>query len=236
MQYQGRKLRHEFKYYLNLHDYLSLRQKAASLMAMDRHSLSAEGYGIRSLYFDGMNDHALHDKNNGVFSREKYRIRIYNGCGDHISLERKSKFGDFVCKDSVQLTYTEYASILRGDVEFLREKSLPLMTDFYMALVHRAFRPIVIVDYIREAYVYEPGNVRITFDKILSAGVNTVDLFDGTLVLKEAMPGPSTIMELKYDAFLPEHVRGLIQTGRFVRSSISKYVICRELGYQYFKE
>ncbi len=236
MQFQGRKLRHEFKYYLNTHEYLSLSQKIATLLRMDSHSLGREGYGIRSLYFDGAQDHSLHDKNNGIFAREKYRIRIYNGSRDHISLERKSKFGDYVCKDAARLTYREYESILNGETDILTGREEALVQQFRTALVHRAFHPVVIVDYIREAYVYDLGNVRITFDKMLSAGVNTVDLFDEGLVLREAILGPLTIMEMKYDSFLPDHIRQIIETERHVRSSISKYVICREARYRHFKE
>ncbi|GIP51424.1 MULTISPECIES: polyphosphate polymerase domain-containing protein [Paenibacillus] len=236
MQFQGRKLRHEFKYYLNTHEYLSLSQKAAALLRMDSHSPGREGYGIRSLYFDGVHDHSLHDKNNGVFAREKYRIRIYNGSKDHISLERKSKYGDYVCKDAARLTHREYESIMNGDAEILSKREEALVQQFRTALVHRAFRPVVIVDYIREAYVYDLGNVRITFDKMLSAGVNTVDLFDDAMVLREAIMGPLTIMEVKYDSFLPVHVRQIIETEKHVRSSISKYVICREARYRHFKE
>lgn len=236
MQFQGRKLRHEFKYYLNTHEYLSLSQKASALLRMDSHSPGREGYGIRSLYFDGVHDHSLNDKNNGIFGREKYRIRIYNGSKDHISLERKSKFGDYVCKDVTRLTYEEYTAILNGNAGILSDKDDALLKQFYMALVHRAFRPVVIVDYMREAYVYDLGNVRITFDKMLSAGVNTMDLFDENLVLKEAIPSPLTILEVKYDSFLPGHIRQMVEAEKHVRSSISKYVICRETQYRHFKE
>jgi hypothetical protein len=35
----------------------------------------------------------------------------------------------------------------------------------------RLLRPRVIVDYIREAYIYEPGNVRVTLDRGVRAAV-----------------------------------------------------------------
>jgi hypothetical protein len=236
MKFQGRKLRNEFKYYIHLHEYVTLRNMLTSHMQMDSYSLSGDGYGIRSLYFDGIQDHSLHDKNNGVFKRDKYRIRSYNGSDERIVLERKMKFGEFVSKEGVELTLEEYTKILAGDTEFLSHKEHPLCKEFYHAMAHRLFRPTVIVDYIREAYVYEQGNVRITFDKKLSAGINSYDLFDQHLVLEEAIIGPRTIMEVKFDSFLPDLVKRIIRPESFVRSTISKYVICRELSLKHHKE
>jgi len=228
--------RTEHKYYLHIHDYQSLRHQASTMLLMDPNSVSLDGYCIRSLYFDGMHDHALHDKNNGVFGREKYRIRIYNGKDDVIAVERKSKRGDFVNKESFRINREEYELIRSGSYDFLQKKNSPLMRDFYIALSHRAFRPTAIVEYWREAYVYEYGNVRITFDKKLSAGVNSYDLFDSNLVLEEAIAVPQTIMEVKFDAFLPDVIRNIIQPQSHHRSSISKYVICREVNVKHFKE
>lgn len=224
------------KYYINVFDYLALRQKVSSLLTLDENSTSADGYGISSLYFDGIHNHSLFDKNNGVFQREKYRIRIYNGSDQKISLERKSKYGDFICKESAPLTYPEYKAILDGDPDVLANKTHPLLIDFYAALKYRGFLPKVIVDYIREAYIYEHGNVRITFDKRLAAGVNGIDLFDENLIYEEMLLPEQTILEVKFDQFLPDSIRQIVQPEKIVRSAISKYVICRELNIKYFKQ
>ncbi|RNB82886.1 polyphosphate polymerase domain-containing protein [Brevibacillus panacihumi] len=228
--------RTEHKYYLHIHDYQSLRHRASAMLMMDPNSINLDGYCIRSLYFDGPHDHALHDKNNGIFNREKYRIRIYNGKDDVIAVERKKKRGDYVFKESFRINREEYDLLRVGDYDFLQKKDSALLRDFYLALAHRAFRPTAIVEYWREAYVYEYGNVRITFDKKLSAGVNSFDLFDPNLVLEEAIAVPQTIMEVKFDSFLPDLIRNLIQPQSQHRSSISKYVICREVNVKHFKE
>ncbi|MCZ8533021.1 polyphosphate polymerase domain-containing protein [Psychrobacillus psychrodurans] len=235
MNLHDKRFRHELKYYLHIFDYLSLRQKVSSVLTIDKNSQTHEGYGIRSLYFDGIHNHSLYDKNNGVFNREKYRIRIYNGSDKKISLERKSKFGDFISKESAPMTRAEYDAILIGNIDVLSGKDQPLIKDFYAALKYRNFLPTVIVDYVREAYVYELGNVRITFDKKMSAAVNTIDLFDPNLMLEEPLLPEQTILEVKFDQFLPDNIRQLVQPERFVRSAISKYVICREVNIKHFK-
>lgn len=237
MQFLGRKLRHELKYYIHPQEYINLRSRVSTMLSLDGNSDSPDGYGIRSLYFDGPHDHSLYDKTNGIFGREKYRIRIYNGSDQTIKLERKSKYGDYVCKEAARLSRKDYDLILVGDVDqsSLRDTDIPLMKDFYRAITGRGFRPAVIVDYTREAYIYEPGDVRITFDKKLSAGINTYDLFDKHLVMTEVLDTTRTIMEIKFNAFLPDTIRLLAQPEAHNRSAISKYVLCREVGMRHYK-
>lgn len=235
MEFLGRKLRHELKYYLHPHEYLTLRKRVNALLPLDFHAIGEEGYGIRSLYFDNPQDIALLDKSNGIFRRHKYRIRIYNGSDKTIKLERKNKFGEYVNKESASLARSDYDRILRGDASCLHSSTIPLVQDFYRALVHDDYRPASIVDYTREAYVYEHGDVRITFDKRLAAGINTYDLFDPGLILTETLDPTRTILEVKYNEYLPEMIRVLASPHASNRSAISKYVICRETAKQHFK-
>jgi hypothetical protein len=234
MEFLGKKLRHELKYYIHPYEYVTLRQRLAAMLQLDGNSDDKEGYGIRSLYFDGPQNHSLYDKVNGIFGRQKFRIRIYNGEDRTIKLERKSKYGDYVCKEAVQISREEYDRILNRDISFLLAYNHLLIKDFYKAL-QGGYKPAAIVDYVREAYVYELGDVRITFDKMLSAGVNSHDLFDPHLALTEALDSTRTIMEIKYNDFLPEAIRLIVMPDAHNRSSISKYVICRELGYRHFR-
>ncbi|KGE20119.1 polyphosphate polymerase domain-containing protein [Paenibacillus wynnii] len=235
MEFRGRPLRHEYKYYLHPHEYLSIRQRVSALLPLDPYSQSPEGYGIRSLYFDSPVDYALYDKVNGVFSREKFRIRIYNGSDHTIKLERKSKFGDYVHKESAPLTRAQYDAILQGDYSAVDGSTSSLIREFYLALAHKGYRPITIVDYLREAYVYDHGDVRITFDKRLVAGVNSIDLFYPGLILKETLDPAQTILEMKYNNFLAEDIRFAASPTLSNRSTISKYVICREANMLHFK-
>ncbi|MFC5469428.1 polyphosphate polymerase domain-containing protein [Cohnella suwonensis] len=236
MEFLGQRLRHELKYYIHPHEYLTLRGRVSSFLPLDGFSVGSEGYVIRSLYFDGIHDQALYDKSHGIFSREKYRIRTYNGSDKTIKLERKSKYGEYVSKEAASLTRDEYDRILSGDVSFLATSDKPLLVDFHSAVAHRGFRPAVIVEYTREAYVYGPGDVRITFDKRMAAGINSVDLFDHTRrAALEVIQDSRTIMEVKYNEFFPETVRQLVQPDSHQRSAISKYLLCRETSLQHYK-
>jgi len=236
MRFQGKKLRTEQKYYLHLHEYLILKRQLSPYLSLDSHSISRDGYNIQSLYFDNMSNSALIDKNEGIFKREKYRIRIYNGSDALISLERKSKFGEYVIKESASLSRGEYDAILAGEYTFLSKRPEELLHQFYIALQTYGYRPVTIVDYWREAYIYPTGNVRITFDKRLSAVVNSTDLFDKHKTLQETISEHLTILEVKFDTFLPSHIRDLLTLKSHQRSTISKYVICRETVLEHYTQ
>lgn len=235
MQYKDRVLRHELKYYINYYEFISLRTRLRQIIPMDKYSVSEDGYHIRSLYFDNSLDRALHEKNWGVRRRDKYRIRIYNHSDQRIKLERKSKFGQYISKDSLNLSREDYKKIMNGHLKFLKSKNNKLAQDFYYKYTSEKMEPKIIVDYLREAYDYEFGGVRITFDKHLMAGVNTFDIFEPKLVTVHALPSKIMILEVKYNQFIPTHIRNMLQLDSHHRSAISKYVICREEGMHYYK-
>ena len=228
MLYKGLRLRTEQKYYLHLHDYLTLRTKISQLLSLDANTVDIDGYNIRSLYFDDPRRTSLETKNDGVFKRQKFRIRIYNGSDDYIVLERKNKLGEYVAKEGIQISRAQYEDIINGNYDSLFVTDNMLSLDFYSHLTSYGYAPAVIVDYWREAYVYREGNVRITFDKRLAVATNQNDLFHPDLLFSEIVQPGLTIMEVKFDNVLPNVVRELITPVASLRSSISKYVLCRE--------
>jgi VTC domain. len=228
MEFSGKKLRHELKYYIHEHEGIGLRHRIRPFMRMDNNSIGTEGYHIRSLYFDNVHEASLYDKNNGIFQRKKYRIRIYNCSDSVIKLERKSKFNDYIAKESASITREQYERLAIGDASALKGESHPLLQDFYHDAVSGRMLPTVVVDYIREAYIYPVSDVRITFDKRLKASIQSMDIFDPDLPMVESIASPKTILEVKYNQFLPEFIQNLVRMSAHNRSSISKYVICRE--------
>ena len=68
--------RHEFKYYINLFEYHTIRNRLKAVLANDTFSNSNGNYHIRSLYFDDLHNSALYEKQAGVLARRKFRIRI----------------------------------------------------------------------------------------------------------------------------------------------------------------
>ena len=92
----------------------------------------------------------------------------------------------------------------------------------------KRMKPVVAVEYLREAYVSPLGNVRITFDKDISSSVGTLDLFAPDYITRKVLPNDLMILEVKYDDYLPTFIRSVLQTTSADKCAISKYVMCRD--------
>ncbi len=222
------KIRHELKYYISTGEYLVLRDRLKPLMPIDPFAdPDTRSYDIRSLYFDDIYNTAMWEKMDGIKNRKKWRIRLYNYKGENIKLEKKSKYDMFTAKESAKIAKYQVQNILDGKYSFLLEGANPLFEEMYGDIVVNRLRPIVVVDYTREAYIYPAGNVRITFDKYLHSGNFSTDIFRPTMMPVPILEPDTMILEIKYDVTLPEHIRDIINTTVGLRSAISKYALCR---------
>ncbi len=218
--------RYEQKYLIYQTQYRELVPVLSSLLSRDEHAGPGGEYMIRSLYFDDMYGSAYQEKQDGVYARKKYRIRVYN-CGDQvIHLECKYKQGAYISKESVSLTREEYERIRGGDCRFLLEKQQPVAREFYLDIRSRLLKPVVIVDYEREPYVLEAGTVRITFDKAVRAANPAENLFDPGIPVYSALSPGRLIMEIKFTGYLPERVRRIFRVRNMPQISASKYCLC----------
>ncbi len=221
-------MRHEYKHQINYEDYLVIRSRLRMLARPDSHAGVDGKYLIHSLYFDNFSDRALREKIDGVDRREKFRIRYYNENTDYIRLEKKSKLRGLCEKQSAKLTREEVMRICRGDYAFLSSSQTPLLQELYAKMRFQLLRPRVIVDYEREAYVYGPGNVRVTFDRHIRTGLYHNSLFAGPFPTVPAQE--NLILEVKYDAFLPEIMERAVRVPGRQSCAFSKYAVCRMYG------
>ena len=220
--------RHEVKHEISHHDMLILRQRLRAVMKPDSHAVNGR-YEIRSLYFDNLDDKALREKLDGVNIREKYRIRLYNNDPSIIHLERKFKHGGLGYKTSANLTRSQAQAIASGDVEWMRDSTDEVILGFYTRIRNEGLKAKVIVDYIREPFVFAPGNVRVTLDYGIRTGMSCTDFLNPDCPTVPAGDAP-IILEVKWDEFLPDIIRSAIQLeGRRV-SAFSKYAQCRIYG------
>ncbi len=218
--------RHELKYLINMPDWALLRTRMAGVMKRDSNVDQHGEYWIRSLYFDDYWNTAFEDKEDGVLIRSKYRLRVYNCSDTMIRLERKQKYGQYIRKTSAQLSRMQTEALLAGEYDFLKRSRQLLLRGFYYECTSRVMRPRVIVDYDREPYVMESGDVRITFDKHVRAGFGRLDLFDPHLPTLDVLPADQMIMEVKFTDFLPRQVRGLLPPRSSILTAASKYMLC----------
>ncbi len=224
------KFRHEHKFRVSAGQYTLMRARMRRILRLDRHADRRGEYHIRSLYFDDAQNRSFFDKMAGVHDREKYRIRIYNVSDGVIHLERKTKRGDVAYKTKASLSRRETEGLAAGDLTVLWGREDPFLGEFYLAARLGVFRPSVVVDYVREAFTHPLGNVRITFDKKLAAGFDMARFFDRDMITTGALETPEMIMEVKYDEYIPDFVRGLLLTSVPQRMAISKFALCRRMA------
>lgn len=222
------KYRHEQKHEISYADLLTLRQRLSSIATSDPHSKDGT-YKIRSLYFDDMTDRILREKTNGVNIREKFRIRYYNEDTSFIRLEKKSRINGLCSKASVQLTKRQVQAVLDCSFEWMIKSGLPLIEEFYTKIISQGLRPKTIVDYIREPFIFAPGNVRVTLDSDIRLGTGCTDFLNPSGVSIPAGDAP-IILEVKWDEFLPDIIRDAVQLDSCRGKAFSKYAACRIYG------
>ena len=244
---QDRQYRHELKYKISYPDYLAMRSRLRPVMKADPHASAGGRYLVRSVYFDNLNDKALREKIDGVAKREKFRIRYYNDDLSYIVLEKKMKIGSLCLKYSAPITEEECRKILsggrgsvtdgsrgsvrNGDLSFMKEHPQELVRELYAKMTCQLLRPRVLVSYTREPFIYQAGNVRVTFDSDIRTSLFRREFLTGEAAGISATDEPQDIyLEVKFDAFLPEVVQDLIQVKGIRQHAFSKYSASRRYG------
>ncbi|MDO4281822.1 MAG: polyphosphate polymerase domain-containing protein [Peptococcaceae bacterium] len=223
--------RHELKYQIPYGDYLAIRQRIRPVMKLDKFAGSTGSYVIRSIYFDNLYDKALREKVNGVQKREKFRIRYYNDDFSFIVLEKKIKINNLSMKVDARLSEAECRALLDGETDWMLEHPGKLVQELYCKLHTQQLRPKVLVSYVREPFTYGPGNVRVTFDSHLRSTLFHRDFLEEKVSDILVNDNPSdVILEVKYDAFLPDIIQDLLQTSGIRQRAFSKYCACRRFG------
>lgn len=230
-------LRHELKFFISPLQYQVLSRTLKATLNPDPNGDENNQYHIRSLYFDTAYDSALYDKINGTANRDKYRIRIYNFSDQMIRLECKSKFRDLISKRSVRITRDLAEQLISADPTGLEGTASGLVSDTFREMRTNLLHPVVIVDYLREAYLHPAEEVRITFDMQLRSGLNSVDMFNPYLPTVPPFDHDEIILEVKYNQVLPPYIANLLTYALrdgACRSAISKYVYCRRFEFKDF--
>jgi len=220
-------LRNELKYYLSSPQALLLEKRLRLVMREDKNAGSDHSYQIRSLYFDEPLIGAYWDKINGLDHRTKFRIRYYNNSSDHIRLEKKEKIGSQTKKTGFSLSRHAAEEMAKGS-PVIGFSSDPVYLEWVQKIRLEHYRPVCFVDYNRTAFVYPAGNVRITFDRHLSASVFRGSLFEEKRLTFPVMDSNLAILEVKFDSFLPPFLSALLEDVPKEYVAISKFCKCYE--------
>jgi len=218
--------RQEFKYYIAEDELEGLRLSLSRVMELDGNSVaSSNTYTITSIYFDTPFEEDFEEKVDGIKSREKFRIRTYNKNYDLIKFESKKRVETVIKKTSAIISKDETLAICNADYSSLRNSDNEFLQLSYSKLNSEGYRPIVVVEYDREAYFLPYGNIRITFDKNLRTYNSNVNFLNLNSPSIPVFQNGLQILEVKHSIPLPSHLKLILSKTIATRNSISKFIL-----------
>ncbi len=217
-------MRHELKHQISPLEDLVLSSNCRKVFTHDNHAKNGT-YQVNSLYFDTFDDQAYQDKIAGVNVREKFRIRYYDDDLSFIRLEKKFKRNGLCGKISTRLSFGQTKDILDSHYDWMVETNDPLLLEFYAKIKGQGLHPVTVVVYQREPFIYPYDNVRITFDRHIS----TTPSIQSFLSIGCTIPVlvETTVLEVKYDRYLADIVRQMVNLNDRRHGATSKYTLSR---------
>lgn len=220
--------RNEIKYIIPYEK--ALKMSGILDQILQRDSYGEEGrYIVRSQYYDSLDDQDLFDNLQGMMEKRKIRLRIYAPDTEKVKLEYKCKSNTSGRKLSMTITREEACQMERGQYDWLLKREEELAGFLYVKMVRSIYMPKTIVEYNRLAYTSPVSNVRITFDTNLRGTQTPYGLFEYHPPYLPLLNDELAVMEVKFDHFLPEPIRHIIDGINSVAEANSKYSGARML-------
>lgn len=185
-------------------------------------------YPVRSLYFDTVDDKDFFEKVDEQEIRHKIRIRIYHPSDTKAKLERKQKQNLYQKKQSLTISREDAQEMAAGNYHVLLKYGSAFADEVYVILAQGVYRPKVIVEYNRLAFMAKENHIRLTFDSDIRATESNLDLFDPKLQLLPVFDPEYVVFESKYDKFMLSYIKEL--QGEINRTAISASKYCAGRG------
>ncbi len=219
--------RHELKYETDPDKANIIRHTLSPMLTADSNTGVDGSYIVRSLYFETPYADDYVDKELGVQFRQKMRLRNYGG-SDIYRLEIKSKSGDVATKYSVNLTKEQALQVAGGVYSCLLDIPGATRGYIYHQMMTKVYRPFVTVSDKRYPFTNPAGNFRLTFDTDIRYSVSPQSLFED--VQSTGIVTDKTIIEVKYDDFVPDWITDcLLKTGVSAGESSKYAAACRNI-------
>ena len=223
-------MREEKKFLISLEEFRNKSHYLDDLMIQDEHN-GTHGYIIRSLYFDTVYDEDFFEKLDGVETRRKIRLRVYDPKHDFAMLEMKQKQGASQKKRSLRMSKKDAEELIKGRYDVLIDYQEDFARECYALMQCKCYRPKTIVQYNRKAYIAKENKIRITFDNNIVATETNFDLFSENLVMYPVLDKYNVVLEVKFNGFLLEYIRKFINDINKSELSVSKYALARQQSY-----
>ena len=192
-------------------------------------------YPVSSLYFDSLDLHSLYEKDAGLLSRRKVRLRTYEEIfseNAYAFLEIKRRHDFVVSKDRLSLSVGHLHSALpmSGLLNHLLERveaSEEVTHEAHILQAWYNLQPTVLVTYNRQPFVgMQDRRFRITIDSSLRS-VWKPHVLIGQRMHLRCHPNWS-VLEMKCNHAIPAWFHEIIQDFQLERTSHSKYALSVE--------
>ena len=224
--------RQEKKFLINLERMYHHSGNLAKFMMEDPHNMG-DGYLIRSLYFDSLDDRDFQEKEDGVELRRKIRLRNYGPESGFAMLEMKQKQGQLQKKRSVRLPRQDALRLIHGDYEALLSCEEPFAQECYSVMKMHCYLPRAVVEYRRKAFIAKENKIRVTFDHHITGTEANFDIFDSGLAQFPALDPVLAVLEVKYNGFLLSYIKDMLHECDASELSLSKYCLGRTISKHY---
>ncbi|WP_053983584.1 polyphosphate polymerase domain-containing protein [Niameybacter massiliensis] len=225
-------LRQEKKFLISLAQFYQYTHYFDQIIQQDIHN-KGEGYTIRSLYFDTLDDKDFTEKEEGVEIRRKIRLRNYGAESSFAVLEMKQKQGSMQKKRSLKMPKEDAQKLVQKDYSVLLKYSEPFAAECYYLLNALCYSPKAVVEYKRKAYIAKENNIRITFDYQIRGTESYYDIFSKDLLQNTIFNSDLVVLEVKYNGFLLSYLKDILQECNASEISVSKYCLGRSVSKHY---
>lgn len=222
--------RFELKYLISLRQAGEVKEILKKYLLPDVYGHRDNRYQVTSLYYDSPDLRCYWEKENGIKTRRKLRVRYYDS-GSVITertpvfVEIKQRVDRVTQKRRAMLPYID-ALRLCNDRQMLESdpEDRPLIEEAYVFLWQYNLIPSSIIRYDRQALVgtiYDPG-LRVTFDTDITLQLHPLHLHEK----RSGLPLTSlnqVIMEIKVNERMPFWLTELIAAKNLNLIRISKY-------------
>jgi len=217
--------RKEKKFFTNRAIVLQLMKRIDAQLDRDANSKSLLGYPVRSLYFDSPFDQDYWEVLQGIEERRKIRMRIYRPDDTIVKLEHKYKLGDCQQKTSISLTRKQAQAIMNGEVDSLLKSTSAGALSIFKAFRMEVYRPRVLIEYNRIAWVGPMNDTRLTWDTNIRVSRTDFSLLsphvNWTMLTDESVG----VFEVKYNGFLNSYIEQMLEPLNGLPEAFSKYAL-----------
>jgi len=226
------KQRFELKYLITEDSALMVRDFVRSYLDFDEYSVGKPNYSypVHSLYLDSDTLQLYWETINGNKNRYKLRLRYYSTHADApVFFEIKRRVNNCIMKQRGGVRQECVPLLLKGHLpqpEHLVSKApnqLVALQNFCHLTHMIQAKPKVHIFYMREAYVSDDDQVRVTIDRKVYGAPNlnysiTTEMHDPNLCFPNQV-----ILELKFTNRFPDWFRELVRVFGVMQCGAAKY-------------